>query len=281
MGDRRELRLRPFGGALGAEVLGLDVTALDAAGCAALRGALLEHQVLAIRDQHLEPAAFSAFAVRLGERQEYPFAEALVEDPYVVPIVREPEDAEVFGGVWHSDSSYLEVPPSLTLLYAVAVPERGGDTLFADMYAVYEQLSAGLRSVLDGLTGVFSADLVHNDAGEFADAAGADRNRRDPGAVLEARHPIVRTHPESGRKALYASLAHTREFEGFTRAESLPLLELLSTRTRAPEVCARLRWAPGTLAIWDNRCVQHYPVNDYRGRRRVMHRVIIAGERPD
>jgi taurine dioxygenase len=275
------VELRPLSGALGAEVLGLDVTHVDAEVIAWLRESLLEHQVLAIREQHIDPTSFSTFAGLLGEREVYPFSKPIPQDPFVVPIVKEPDDRVVFGGIWHTDSSYLEQPPSLTFLHAVELPDRGGDTLYASMYAVYEALSPGLRDVLDGLRGVYTADLVHASSGEFAAAAGVDRNRLEPDHVpAEVSHPIVRTHPETGRKAIFASLAHTREFAGFTRAESAPLLEYLDGLARQPEFGARLVWEPGTVAIWDNRCVQHYPVDDYAGERRVMHRVIVAGERP-
>ena len=277
----RAVELRPLSGALGAEILGLDVTRLDAGGIAWLHEALLEHQLLAIRGQQLEPGSFSDFAGLLGQREVYPFSEPIPEDPFVVPIVKEPDDREVFGGIWHTDSSYLEKPPSLTLLHAVELPARGGDTLFANMYAVFETLSPGLRHTLSMLVGTYTAELVHDSSGEFAAAAGANRNRREPGDLpAEVSHPVVRTHPETGRKAIYANLAHTREFVGFTRAESLPLLEYLDGLARLPEFGARLAWQAGTLTIWDNRCVQHYPVNDYPGERRVMHRIIIAGERP-
>jgi taurine dioxygenase len=163
----------------------------------------------------------------------------------------------------------------------VELPERGGDTLFANMYAVYEVLSPALRDALTRLCGVYTAELVHDSSGQFAAAAGANRNRRQPDDLpAEVVHPVVRTHPETHRKAIYASLVHTREFVGFARDESLPLLEYLGELTRLPEFGARLVWQPGTLAIWDNRCVQHYAVNDYAGERRVMHRIIIAGDRP-
>ncbi len=277
----RGVELRPLSGALGAEVLGLDVNRLDTSGAAWLRAALLEHQLLAIRGQQLEPRSFSDFAGLLGKREVYPFSEPIDEDPFVVPIVKEPDDQEVFGGIWHTDSSYLEKPPSLTLLHAVELPVQGGDTLFANMYAVFESLSPALREVLSRLRGIYTADLVHGSSGAFAAAAGADRNRREPDDVpAEVSHPIVRTHPETGRKAIYAGLAHTREFTGFTRAESLPLLEYLDGVARLPEFGARLAWQAGTVAIWDNRCVQHYALDDYPGERRVMHRIIIAGDRP-
>jgi taurine dioxygenase len=273
--------ITPMHGALGADVTDVDVDALDAAGLAQLREALLRFHVLAIRDQRLDPAALSAFAARLGERETYPFAEALPEDPYVVPIVKEPEDASVFGGMWHTDSSYLTQPPSLTLLYAVTIPPTGGDTLFANMQAAYSALPDSTRAVIDGLQAQYTASLVHAEDGEHADVAGANRNRRMAGSIVtDAVHPVVRTHPDSGAKALYVSLAHTRCFVGRSREHSLPLLTELAEHAIRDEFCTRLQWRVGTLAIWDNRSVQHYPLNDYPGYRRVMHRVILRGEVP-
>jgi len=268
-------------GALGADVTGVDVRAIDTAGLATIRAALLEHHVLALRGQRLDPAALSAFAAKLGEREVYPFAESLPEDPYVVPIIKEPEDESNFGGIWHTDSSYLPEPPSLTLLYAVSLPRRGGDTLFADMHAAYRALSEQTRSRIDALTAQFTSSLVHDENGAYAQVAGANRNRRSAGAVVtDAIHPVVRTHPHSGSKALYVSLAHTRCFVGQSREASLPLLTQLAEHAVQSEFCTRLRWTVGTLAIWDNRSVQHFPLNDYPGERRVMHRVILKGERP-
>ncbi len=268
-------------GALGADVSGIDVRTIDAAQLSEIRAALLEHHVLALRDQQLDPAALSAFAARLGDREVYPFAQSLPDDPYVVPIVKEPEDESNFGGIWHTDSSYLPEPPSLTLLYAVTLPKQGGDTLFADMHAAYDALPQKTRIEIDGLTAQYTASLVHDDDGAHAQVAGANRNRRAAGTtVTDAVHPVVRTHPDSRSKALYVSLAHTRCFVGRTREQSLPLLTHLAEHAIQPEFLTRLRWTRGTLAIWDNRSVQHFPLNDYPGERRVMHRVILKGERP-
>ncbi len=268
-------------GPLGADVTDLDVRRMDATQLAGIRAALLEYHVLALRNQQLDPAALSAFAARLGEREVYPFAQSLPDDPYVVPIIKEPEDESNFGGIWHTDSSYLPEPPSLTLLYAVALPQQGGDTLFADMHAAYDALPPQTRKEIDGLTAQYTASLVHDDRGAYAQVAGANRNRRAAGAtVTDAIHPVVRTHPDSRTKALYVSLAHTRCFVGRTREDSLPLLTRLAEHAIQPEFLTRLRWTPGTLAIWDNRSVQHFPLNDYPGERRVMHRVILKGERP-
>jgi taurine dioxygenase len=273
--------IEPMDGALGADVSALDVRRIDAAGIGAIRTALLEYHVLALRDQRLDPAALSAFSAKLGEREVYPFAQPLPDHPYVVPIIKEPEDASNFGGIWHTDSSYLPEPPSVTLLYAVVLPKHGGDTLFADMHAAYHALPLELRTQIDGMSAQFTASLVHDDGGAYAGVAGADRNRRQAGpAVTDAIHPVVRTHPGSGSKALYVSLAHTRCFVGRTRDESLPLLTQLAEHAVQSEFRTRLRWRAGTLAIWDNRSVQHFPLNDYPGERRVMHRVILKGERP-
>jgi taurine dioxygenase len=269
------------GGAFGADVTGIDVRTVGVTELDAIHAAVVEHHVLALRGQRLDPVALSAFAAKLGEREVYPFAEALAEDPYVVPIVKEPADQTNFGGIWHTDSSYLPEPPSLTMLYAVVLPPHGGDTLYADMHAAYRALPAEIRSQIDGLTAQFTSSLVHDDDGSYAPAAGPNRNRRAAGtAVTDAVHPVVRTHPRSGSKALYVSLAHTRCFVGRSRDDSLPLLTKLAEHAVQERFLTRLRWTVGTLAIWDNRSVQHFPLNDYPGERRVMHRVILKGERP-
>jgi taurine dioxygenase len=268
-------------GAVGHEITGVDVRAIDDADLDRLRKLLATSHLLAIRDQRLTPKTLGAFARRLGRPEEYPFAQSLPEDPFVVPIVKEPEDASNFGGVWHTDSSYLTEPPGETMLYAVELPRRGGDTLYADTQLAFEALSGAMQRLLKGLAGEYTASLVHEAGGELAHVAGADRNRRDgAGRVTEAVHPVVRTHPVTQRKGIYATVAHTRNFVGFTRDESLPILEFLQRHTTRERYCTRLVWRPGTLALWDNRAVLHYPLNDYPGERRVMHRVILAGERP-
>ena len=272
---------QPLEGALGVQIEDVDVKSWSDLEVAELALELAEHHLVAIRGQQLSPVELGAFARRLGEPEDYPFAKALPDDPFVVPIVKEPEDAANFGGVWHTDSSYLETPPGSTILYAVEVPPSGGDTWFADMQRAFEALSPAMRALLEPLEGEFTARLVHDADGEHAYGAGADRNRREAGGrVTECVHPVIRTHPVTRRKGIYASLAHTRGFVGFTRDESLPLLEFLHRHATHERFCTRLKWTRGTLALWDNRAVQHYPLNDYPGQRRVMHRVILKGERP-
>ena len=266
------------GAALGAEIRGVDPGGpLDEATAAAIRRAFLEHQVIFFRDRRLSPRKLLAFARHFGSPVEYPFAEGIPECPLVTRIVKEPHERINFGGEWHSDTTYLERPPQVTLLYAVEVPAVGGDTLYSDMYRAYERLSPGMRAMLGRLRAVNTAGLLDR---EKRDGYASVRARNVDRLDMSAEHPVVRTHPETGRKALYINETHTLRFGGMTREESLPLIAHLCREAIRPELGYRLRWERGTLTIWDNRCVQHYALNDYHGQRRVMYRVIVAGDRP-
>lgn len=264
-------------GALGATAGAGDVRGMDVND---LTGALNEYQLLVFRDQQLSPRELTAFAAQFGELDIYPLAEPLAATPHVVELVKNPEDASNFGGAWHTDTSYMVQPPKITILYAVEVPAKGGDTMFADTYRAFAGLSQGLQASLEALRAVYTADLVHGSSGAYTAVTGQSVQAKPSDRATTSEHPVVRIHPETGRKALYTSLIHTACFVGMTRAESLPLLEYLQSATVAAENCSRLQWRPGTLAVWDNRCVQHYPLNDYPGERRVMHRVIVKGAEP-
>lgn len=263
-------------GALGAENHDLSFADADPR---ALRAALDEHKLLVLREQTLTPETFTRAAARLGALDVYPYARAMPGFPHVVRVVKEPGDVSNFGGAWHTDTAYQTEPPAVTLLLAVEVPDQGGDTLFADTVAAFERLSPGFQSFLRGLTGHNTAGLVHGAGGSHAHVAGQSVPSQGTNELAQAEHPLVIAAP-GGRAALYFSLIHTSHFSGMTRAESLPLLEQLHAAVVAAENTARLRWQRGTLAIWDNRTVQHYPLNDYPGRRREMHRIILKGDRP-
>ncbi len=267
---------RQMAGALGAERSDLAFADADPAG---LRVALDAHKLLVLRDQSLTPETFTAAAERLGDLDVYPYARAIPGSPHVVRVLKEPEDVSNFGGAWHSDTAYLTEPPRVTLLLAVDVPEQGGDTLFADTVAAFARLSVGFQSFLRGLTGHNTAGLVHGAGGLHAAVTGQSVPKQGANELAEAEHPLVIAAP-NGREALYFSLIHTSHFRGMTRAESLPLLEQLHAVVVAAENTTRLSWRAGTLAIWDNRTVQHYPLNDYPGKRREMHRIILKGDRP-
>ena len=273
----RTIEVRPIAGALGAEIEGVDAAQpLAAEVIAEVRQAFLDHLVVFIRNQKLTPRAQLAFAQRFGQPMEYPQLKGLPECPLVTPVVKLENERVNFGGVWHSDTSYLARPPMASMLYAVETPPRGGDTLFANQYLAYETLSEGLQQTLAGLVGVNSSAK--------ADVSKTREDRlRDAGAelkVLIGEHPVVRTHPETGRKALYLNFGHTARFRGWTEPESAPLLDYLFMHQVKPEFTCRFQWEPGSLAFWDNRCAQHYPVNDYHGFRRVMHRVTLEGDPP-
>jgi taurine dioxygenase len=266
-------------GACGAEVAGLDLRdGVDAATIAELRRIWLDHGVLFLRDAQLPPRDLLDFAARFGTPVEYPFVRGLEGFPQITPVVKEPHERINFGGVWHSDTAYLERPPMATMLVAREVPPAGGDTIFADARAAYDALSDGLRAVLDGLRAINSSRKA--DASKTREDRQKQRGAVTNAEVLEASHPVVRTHPETGRRALYVNLGHTTQFDGWTVEESKPLLDFLFAHITKPEFTCRFRWAPGSLALWDNRAVQHYPVNDYQGHRREMHRITLAGDVP-
>ncbi len=278
---RVPIEVRPVTSSLGAEVHGVDLAQpMPDKQYAEIEAAFAEHLVLFFRDQRLEPQDQVAFGARFGPIGIYPFAEPLDGHPEVVPIVKEADQTTNFGGTWHSDTTYLETPPAATLLYAKEIPPYGGDTLFANMYLAYEKLSVGMRRLLDGLVGISSADkdsdFLRGDHLGSGSMTGTDADQ----SKFMAEHPVVRTHPVTGRKALFVNSAHTIGFKGMTAEESAPLLRFLLDWLAREEFTCRFRWQVDSLAIWDNRCSQHLPLNDYHGFRRVMHRVTIKGERP-
>ena len=273
----RHIGVRPIAGALGAEIEGVDISRpLAGEVVAEIRQAFLDHLVIFLRKQRLAPPALLSFAQAFGEPMEYPHLKGLPECPLITPVIKLEHERVNFGGIWHSDTSYLERPPMGSMLYAIETPPYGGDTMFANQYLAYETLSEGLKRTLDGLIGINSstkaeASKTREDA---LRAAGAENK------VLVGEHPIVRTHPETGRKALYVNVGHTAQIKDWTEEESGPLLDYLFAHQVRPDLTCRFHWEPGSLAFWDNRCTQHYPVNDYHGFRRVMHRVTLAGDTP-
>ncbi|HET7670778.1 MAG TPA: TauD/TfdA family dioxygenase [Burkholderiales bacterium] len=272
------MNVRRIAGALGAEISGVDLRKLDEAQTRAIRQAWLEHLVVFFRDQQLEPAQFMAFAKRIGKPIEYPFVKGIPGFAEIIEVKKLEHEKVNFGGVWHSDTAYLEVPPMASMLYALEIPPYGGDTLFSNMYAAYEALSDGMKRLLEPLVAVNSsakADVTRTREDRLK-TDGSDK----AGKELSAEHPVVRTHPETGRKALYVNFAHTARFKDMTEKESAPLLEFLFQHQVKPEFTCRFVWQVGSLALWDNRCAQHNPVNDYHGYRRVMHRITLEGDRP-
>lgn len=271
--------IRPLAPALGAEILGVALREdMPDALVAELRDTWLRHGVVFFRDQNLPPRELVRVARRFGEVVEYPFVKGLEEAPEVIPVMKLEHEKVNFGGVWHTDTAYLDRPPMATMLVAREIPPVGGDTMFASGVAAYEALSEGMRRMIDPLRAVNSSAKA--DVSKTREDRRKDSGRDDAKQVYEALHPVVRTHPETGRKALYVNAGHTSRFEGMTEEESAPLLEFLFRWQVKPEWTCRFRWAEGSVAFWDNRQVLHYPLNDYHGHRRVLHRVTLEGDVP-
>ena len=265
------MEVRRIAGALGAEIAGVDLSRPFPEQD--VRKAFLEHQVVFFRDQKLDPAQFMTFARSMGNPIEYPFVKGIEGFPEVIEVKKLEHERHNFGGIWHSDTAYLQEPPMGSMLLARELPPYGGDTEFASQYAAYEALSDGMKRLLDGLFAINSSSK--------ADVTRTREDRvREYAQHYEAEHPVVRTHPETGRKALYVNFGHTARFRGMTEAESAPLLEFLFRHQVKLEFTCRFQWRVGSLAFWDNRCTQHNPVNDYHGHRRVMHRITLAGDKP-
>ncbi len=275
----RTIEVKKVAAALGAEIEGADLAReLPEDTVAEIRRAFLEHLVIFFRRQRLTPGEFMAFARRMGRPIEYPFVAGIEGFPEIIEVKKLEHERVNFGGIWHSDTAYLAEPPMGSMLLAREVPPVGGDTLFANMYLAYETLSEGMQRLLTGLVAVNSsakADATRTREDRLRSAAKADT----PNAYL-AEHPVVRTHPETARKALYVNVAHTVRFKDMTDEESSPLLDYLYAHQVRTEFTCRFRWQEGSLAFWDNRAAQHYPVNDYHGYRRLMHRITLAGDRP-
>jgi taurine dioxygenase len=270
------LDLVPISGVLGAEVRGIDLTGpVDDDTIAAIRAAFVEHHVLVFRDHDLSPEGQIAFGRRFGDLDTHP----CVDHPEIVDVVTVPDDRTNFGGGWHTDVTFLDEPDLGSILYAVELPPAGGDTLFANQHAAYDALSPTMQSMLDGLTAIHTAGPQYA-AGGLSTLSKEMRTKNAELAARTVEHPVVRTHPESGRKGLYVNRAFTTRIVGLHRAESAALLDFLCDHATSERFTCRVRWEPGTLTMWDNRSVQHYALHDYAGHRRHMRRITVKGDRP-
>ncbi len=279
-----ELLIQALAPACGAEIFGVDLANPPADSMHRIQHAMAQHSVLFFRDQKLTPVQQLDVTRRFGTILRVPYIQHLDEYPDIIAVLKEADERNIstFGGTWHSDFSFLAEPPSFTLLYALELPSLGGDTLWASQYHAYDNLSAGMKVLLDPLRAIQTA-WPHGTKGP---AAGARVSRSigmvrgDSEADREIAQPVVRVHPVTGRKALFVNPVYTQYFEGMTPEESRPLLQFLFQHATKAEFTCRLRWAPGTLAIWDNRCLLHLAINDYDGSRRLLHRTTVAGQRP-
>ena len=277
------IEVRPIATALGAEIHGVDISRpLDDETVAAIRRALLDHLVIFFRDQELTPDEHKAFAAQFGPLQIDEFVAGMAGHPEIMEVIKEAGDEKNFAGRWHADVTFQEAPALGAVLYALEVPTVGGDTMFANTSLAYDALSGGMKTMLDGLTAVHCAYPAYHPS--WMDEANARNDgmrytANDP-RDYTAGHPVVRTHPETGRKGLFVNGSYTIRFTDMTVDESRPLLEYLYAHMTRPEFTCRFSWTPGSVAFWDNRCSHHCPIDDYSGARRAMHRVTIAGDVP-
>ena len=278
------LTIDRIAGALGAELSGLDLTGeLTPPEVDALRQAVIEHKVVFLREQVYATEHLERLTIQLGGHGHTPFLESIEGHPGVVRVVKEADEGGFnFGGAWHSDWSFQPEPPAFTLLWSLEVPPHGGDTMWSNQELAFDTLSPGLQSTLEGLDVVHSAGWAYSADGILAKSA-AGRTMRiatSDDALSEHKHPAVPIHPDTGRKVLFVNPTYSVRFDGWSAADSAPLLQYLYTHSTRDAFTCRFRWTPNTLAIWDNRCTQHNALNDYRGFRRELHRTTVAGTAP-
>ncbi|MBQ0718605.1 MAG: TauD/TfdA family dioxygenase [Gammaproteobacteria bacterium] len=268
--------LTPF---IGSEIKGLDLSQpIPADTLAELRKVWLDRKMIYFLDQKLTPDQQLAFTRQFGEVNKYPFLNGIEGNPLVAPVLKLPEETINFGGVWHADTTYLESPAAGASLYALELPPVGGDTIFCNMQTAYEALEQGIKELIDGRKAVFTSGKAAVSKTRMPRLA--DCGDSSAPEVFTNIHPVVRTHPETGEKTLFVHEAHTLSFEHCSEEESEPLLHQLYMHARKPEFQCRLRWSPGMVVLWDNRSSHHYPINDYNGYRRLLHRVSLKGDRP-
>lgn len=273
----RHIEVRPVAGALGAEVHGVDLSgAVNADTIADIRKAFLEHLVIFFRGQTLTPQRQLEVAGWFGAPMAYPQLKGLPECPMVTAVIKRENERVNFGGVWHSDTTYLERPPMASMLYAVTIPPFGGDTMWANQYLAYETLSDGLKKTLDGM-------YAHNTSTKAEVSKTREDRLKEAGVELKpllGRHPVVRTHPETGRKALFVNRYFTSHIVQLKADESAGLLDVLYRHLESPIFQCRFKWQVNSVAFWDNRSLQHYAVWDYFPHRRLGHRLTICGDKP-
>jgi len=273
------MRLRKAAGSLGAYVDDLSLADSEAVEqeFTAFHAALLEHEVLFLRDQQIEPQAFQALARRFGQVEGHP-AYPTVPDAEDVQILESTEAQPSKIEAWHTDMTFRPTPPAITLLHGQIIPVYGGDTLWSSASAAFAALSEPLQTFLEDLEAVH--DFRHGFRESLAEPGGEERLRDAVEANPPITHPLVIRHPESGKRAIYVNSLFTTHIAGLSRDESRAVLEFLYQHLTIDEFTVRLQWQPGTIAVWDNRLTQHKPVNDFFPQHRRMHRVTIAGDRP-
>ncbi len=278
------ITVKPLTGTIGAEISGADLRVLDTEAVAEIKTAFLEHCVVFFRDQPLETTELKTFASQFGPFGIEPYVKTMPDHPEVIAVVKEADETNAinFGGHWHSDWSFQENPPLATILHGKEIPPYGGDTMFANSYLAYDTLSEGMKAIVDPLIAIHSARRSY---GTGKSLLGNKKRKsmtiiHSEEAHEEMEHPLVRIHPETGRKLLFINPVYTTRLKGMTEKDSVEILEKLFRHAISEVFTCRFRWEKHSVAMWDNRCVMHLALNDYDGHRRELHRITIAGDRP-
>ena len=281
--DYKNIDVKPIAGAIGAEIFGVDLAeeAMAPEVFEEVHTAFLRHCVIFFRDQAMDDDVLARFGRRFGELAPLPpHRQVPGKYPELLIVETKPEDEMVFGWEWHSDTSHLETPTLGSILYAKVLPPVGGDTMFANQYLAYETLSDGMKELLDGMVAVHANGRILRTLAEGQTPTPGTEGVSAGWSKMSAEHPVVRIHPETGRKALYVNEMHTERLQDMSVEESQPLLQFLYAHASKPEFTCRFKWEVNSVAFWDNRCAMHLAMNDYPGYRRLMHRVQVKGTRP-
>jgi taurine dioxygenase len=271
------IQVKPISGGVGVALDNVNIAAgVSDADLATMKEVFFQHGLVFLHGQDMTPEQHIEFAERWGDINVNRFFPKVEGFEKIANVVKEKDQKMNIGGGWHTDHSYDQIPALGSILLARETPPIGGDTLFACMYKAYESLSDGMKEMLNGLNAVHSSRHVFGDQSAYADSMD-DRLSNAEAATQDAIHPVVITHPQSGRKALYVNPGFTLHFEGWSMEESKPLLDYLYTQATLMEHTTRFKWDVGSIAFWDNRCTWHYALNDYQGERREMHRITLEG----
>ena len=272
-----KLNIKPTTGNVGVEIHGVDLSKkVPDSLFNEIRGAFIDNGLIFFRDQNLTPEEHIRFAKQWGKININRFFAKVDGYDQVAEVLKEPDQKGNIGGEWHTDHSYYQIPALGSILLAKEIPSSGGDTLFACMYKAYENLSDGMKVTLEGLNAVHSSRHIFGEGSDYSKSS-KGRIGNSELATQDAIHPVIITHPESKKKALYVNRAFTLRFEGWTNEESKPLLDYLYDHAAGESNTTRFKWSPGSIAFWDNRCTWHNALNDYHGERRLMHRITIEG----
>ena len=281
----KRIAVKPIAGALGAEIEGVNIAAGgDQETQDEIYRAWLENNVIFFRNQSIAPKQQIDFAKQFGKIHLHLFNKAMDDHPEITEVLKTPEMRSNAGGRWHSDQMYTPKPAKATMLYSREMPEGRGDTMFSNMYLAYESLSEGMKASLIGLRAIHNGDSRNHPSGKTRAERVQDGTihmpQINPGkSQTISSHPVVRTHPETGRKLLYIG-GHTERFDGWTEEESQQLLDFLKTHATRPEFTCRFQWTVNAMAMWDNRCCLHFAINDYDGYQRRMHKIMVKGDEP-